>query len=361
MPDDYLYDVFVSHSSRDKAIVRAVAEKLREDGLRVWFDAWEIRPGDSIPSRIDEGLEYSRVLVLFMSANAFGSDWAQLESQTFRFRDPLNRERRFIPLKLDDSRIKGSLVQFSYIDWQPGQREQSYPKLLEGCRPPTMLNDVRPININVKASVTHSNSLPLLKSEFEYRPDNYVALMHVKVDWLEGSSDPTRMKYKRVAGPGVSQEETLKGGDACSLLAGINFAPEFSLSTWSDNEINRFYPNRQCKHWVTSNDGSIDGAISTWKHFRTIAERAGELVQRLGLRAAIDDPLQRWLLVVHDTTKPERISGGMVDKLSEHNSLPETMRLSNMLISPDWVGCSVISDLHKASAVACNALIEQVA
>ena len=46
--------------------------------------------------QIDEGLERSRVLVLCMSANAFGSDWAQLESGTFRFRDPLNKERRFL-------------------------------------------------------------------------------------------------------------------------------------------------------------------------------------------------------------------------------------------------------------------------
>jgi len=43
------------------------------------------------------------VLVLCMSANAFASDWAQLESGTFRFRDPLNKERRFIPLRLDDA------------------------------------------------------------------------------------------------------------------------------------------------------------------------------------------------------------------------------------------------------------------
>jgi hypothetical protein len=38
-----------------------------------------------------------------MSANAFGSDWAQLEAGTFRFRDPLNKERRFIPLRFDDA------------------------------------------------------------------------------------------------------------------------------------------------------------------------------------------------------------------------------------------------------------------
>ena len=136
MPDDFSYDVFLSHSSRDKAIVRPLAEKLRADGLRVWLDDWEIRPGDSVPAKIEEGLESSRVLVLCMSANAFGSDWAGLEAGTFRFRDPLNKDRRFIPLRLDHAPIKGSLAQFLYIDWLPENREQGYPKLLEACRPP---------------------------------------------------------------------------------------------------------------------------------------------------------------------------------------------------------------------------------
>ena len=103
MPEHFSYDVFLSHSAKDKAVVRALAERLRQDGLRVWFDEWVLKPGDSIPSRIDEGLERSRVLVLCMSANAFGSDWARLESQTFRFHDPLNKGRRFVPLRLDDA------------------------------------------------------------------------------------------------------------------------------------------------------------------------------------------------------------------------------------------------------------------
>ena len=130
------FDVFLSHSSKDKAVVRAVAERLRADGLKVWFDEWVIKPGDSIPAKIEEGLEHSRVLVLCMSANAFGSDWAQLEAGTFRFRDPLNKERRFIPLRLDDAPIKGSLAQFLYINWLPADREQEYAKLLEACRLP---------------------------------------------------------------------------------------------------------------------------------------------------------------------------------------------------------------------------------
>jgi small GTP-binding protein len=115
--------------------VRLLAERLRGDGLKVWFDEWELRPGDSVPAKIEDGLERSRVLVLCMSANAFGSDWAQLESGTFRFRDPLNKERRFIPLRLDDAEIKGSLAQFLFIDWRPAERELEYGKLVEACRP----------------------------------------------------------------------------------------------------------------------------------------------------------------------------------------------------------------------------------
>lgn len=136
MTNELQYDVFMSHSSKDKDVVRSLAERLMGDGLRVWFDEWEIHPGDSIPARIEEGLEHSRVLILCMSSNSFGSDWAQLESSTFRFRDPLNKKRRFIPLRLDDAPIKGSLAQLLYINWKEENREQAYTKLLENCLPP---------------------------------------------------------------------------------------------------------------------------------------------------------------------------------------------------------------------------------
>ena len=95
--ESFIYDVFLSHSTHDKAVVRELAERLRTDGVRVWFDEWKIELGDSVPKKLDDGLQQSRVLMLCMSKHAFASDWATLESQTFRFRDPLNRQRRFIP------------------------------------------------------------------------------------------------------------------------------------------------------------------------------------------------------------------------------------------------------------------------
>jgi hypothetical protein len=132
----FKYDVFLSHSTKDKDVVRVVAERLKADDLKVWFDEWILKSNKNIPAKVEEGLERSRALVLFMSANAFGSDWSQLESQTFRFRDPSNKERRFIPLRLDDGPIKGGLAQFLYISWLPESREKEYVKLREACRQP---------------------------------------------------------------------------------------------------------------------------------------------------------------------------------------------------------------------------------
>ena len=131
MSEHFDYDVFLSHSSKDKSVARDIAEQLNAEGVRVWFDEWEIKPGVNIPDKIEEGLGNSRALVLCMSANAFGTDWLQLESNTFRFRDPLNKERRFIPLRLDDSPVKDSLAQFLYINWRPEHREQEWKMLSE--------------------------------------------------------------------------------------------------------------------------------------------------------------------------------------------------------------------------------------
>ncbi len=113
------YDVFLSYSSKDKPTVQELAERLKQSGLRVWFDNWGINPGDLIPLAIEQGLERSRTLVLVMSKNAFTSEWMTLERQTAFFRDPTNQQRRFIPIRLDDSNIKDSLKRFADLENGP--------------------------------------------------------------------------------------------------------------------------------------------------------------------------------------------------------------------------------------------------
>jgi len=127
----FRYDVFLSHSSADKPVVRELAERLRDAGLRVWLDEWIVQPGDLISQKIEDGLEQSALLLFCMSANAFGSDWVILESHSAIFRDPLNRDRRFVPLRLDDAPIKAMLRGYAYLDWRPGaDREKEWGRLL---------------------------------------------------------------------------------------------------------------------------------------------------------------------------------------------------------------------------------------
>ena len=66
---------------------------------------------------------------MITAAHAFGSDPGApgLEAGTFRFRDPLNQERRFFPLRLDEASIKGSLSQFLSINRLPQDCEACWP------------------------------------------------------------------------------------------------------------------------------------------------------------------------------------------------------------------------------------------
>jgi hypothetical protein len=75
---EFRYDVFLSHSAKDKAVVRPHP---KAEGRRR-----------------TAGILHSSFFL-----HPFPCDWAQWEAGTFRFRDPLNRERRFLPLRLDDA------------------------------------------------------------------------------------------------------------------------------------------------------------------------------------------------------------------------------------------------------------------
>jgi len=100
-PPAFTHDAFLSHRAKDKAEghPRPEAASRQSAAFSSERQTWEKKDGGALPRRryaakIKAGLEHARGLGLCLSVNAFGSDWAQLEAGTFRFRDPLNQERR---------------------------------------------------------------------------------------------------------------------------------------------------------------------------------------------------------------------------------------------------------------------------
>jgi len=74
------HDVFLCHASEDKAtFVRPLAEALTECGLRVWYDEYELRPGDSLREKIDHGISNSRQGIVVVSPRFFERRWTSWE------------------------------------------------------------------------------------------------------------------------------------------------------------------------------------------------------------------------------------------------------------------------------------------
>ncbi len=74
------YDVFISHASEDKDdVVRPLAVSLKDQGLRVWYDEFELRIGDSLRRKIDAGLANSKFGVVVLSKSFFGKGWTNYE------------------------------------------------------------------------------------------------------------------------------------------------------------------------------------------------------------------------------------------------------------------------------------------
>jgi len=74
------YDVFISHASEDKdAVVRPLANALKNENLRVWYNEFELRIGDSLRRKIDLGLANSRVGLVVLSHSFIAKGWTNYE------------------------------------------------------------------------------------------------------------------------------------------------------------------------------------------------------------------------------------------------------------------------------------------
>ena len=75
-----VFDVFISHASEDKdEIVRPLATALKEEGLQVWYDEFELRIGSSLRRTIDRGIARSRFGIVVLSESFFEKGWPGYE------------------------------------------------------------------------------------------------------------------------------------------------------------------------------------------------------------------------------------------------------------------------------------------
>lgn len=106
------YDVFLCHSGADKDWVRELGAQLESetiDGspdarkLRVFFDEWDIDIGANFIVQINEGLRTSRYVACILSPEFMKAPWPTFEWTHVVSSDPINANKRLIPVLLRDA------------------------------------------------------------------------------------------------------------------------------------------------------------------------------------------------------------------------------------------------------------------
>lgn len=91
--------IFISHDSRDKKrFVEGFATKLVENGIDVWYDAWELKFGDSLMTIFD-AISQCDIFISVISEYSVESKWVKEESDS-AFMKKIENNVKFIPVIL---------------------------------------------------------------------------------------------------------------------------------------------------------------------------------------------------------------------------------------------------------------------
>lgn len=91
------YDIFLSYSSKDKPWVSEFVATLKGAGVKAWFDASDLAPGERWQEKIQEALRDSEILVVVLSQNSVESPWT-----FFELGAAVADRKRIIPIATED-------------------------------------------------------------------------------------------------------------------------------------------------------------------------------------------------------------------------------------------------------------------
>jgi 5'-deoxynucleotidase YfbR-like HD superfamily hydrolase len=110
--------IFLSHSSNDKQIVKRIKDDLSSYGYKIWIDEEAIPFGGSIVEHVEKGLKDSNLLLVFLSKNSVLSKWIQNEWQVQFFKQVNESKTNILPILLDDCDIPNFLSHIKYLDFR---------------------------------------------------------------------------------------------------------------------------------------------------------------------------------------------------------------------------------------------------
>ncbi len=130
--------VFISHSSRDDAVVARIREALLASGVGVWDDARQLVAGNYLAPEIRQALEDARGVIAVLSPRTVNSTWVSREIEcALEIRNQRGATYRVIPVLIDGLEPPGLRHWFAEepvgvkVEVGPGGIQDALPALLD--------------------------------------------------------------------------------------------------------------------------------------------------------------------------------------------------------------------------------------
>lgn len=123
--------IFLCHSSRDKGTVRAVYEKLKNDGFIPWLDEEDLLPGQNWNFEIKKTMRDTDIIIVFLSNDSVTKrGYVQKEiKMALDIADEQPEGAIFIiPLKIEPCDIPDRLSHCQWLDYYP-DKDTAYERL----------------------------------------------------------------------------------------------------------------------------------------------------------------------------------------------------------------------------------------
>lgn len=133
---DRRYDVFLSHSNADEAVVADLAHRLADAGLHPWLAASHLIPGEPWQEAMEAALTQSETVAVFIGPHGIGP-WHN-EQMRAAIDDAVQQGRRVIPVLLPGAEpepLSPLLKRRTWVDFRAGlDNETAFQLLVAGIR-----------------------------------------------------------------------------------------------------------------------------------------------------------------------------------------------------------------------------------
>ena len=90
----------MSFAWEDRELAKTIADTLQANGIETWWAEWEIRAGDSLRQKIDEGLKNCTIFLVLLTPKSIKKPWVNQEMDAGLIRK-IQDHARFIAVRRD--------------------------------------------------------------------------------------------------------------------------------------------------------------------------------------------------------------------------------------------------------------------